>query len=655
LASYWQRPSTLNELGKADTSAIGHAGLSRASAYGLIVLLCVAWSAWHWLRLDGLLYGDSVRWMFEARRAANGELIYRDFASMYPPLGIWVYSTVYRWFGATFAVTNALTDLLSTLTVIVTWRLALRFLDDRLALALAVVFACLGATNGGTLALFSLMLYTPAILLGAIGLGLTIISALDLAADNSKFAPKGLLVLGVTIALLSKLEHGAAACITIAVLAGCKLPAQRTVQTLTRWAAGYLILGVVSISPSAVAYTLIARAVGADNLFAGVSGYGIPAQICPLWPNGLGLLGAMAALGLSAAFIAAITLFYARPWRGGIARTGTCFAVMSVGVLLWVYHLRFALADFRISQPSLSGIRLFASYCLSMSGFFCPFMWSAILLLLMLVARVPRSMRAGSLSRRDASLLLVLVPLSVLASRGLFGSMFGNVTAVHQAAYSLLVPLAPYLLLYAQELVDAASLAVSGFRAPALPSLCVRPSRRAWTLLAIVGVFCTAPRLMKELSRPSAPVLNTLAGPVYMADPLSRAAYEYVCSHTRLNDRILELPNGGGLSFATHRLPTTYSTQFSSLLMPQRLRHVDAELVRAHPPELVFTFDNPNLGAMFGLCAPTACMFPRLVWRSDRMTCDPTQSFEAVEFVRANYETRARFGRFVVLSPRLSS
>ena len=113
--------------------------------------------------------------------------------------------------------------------------------------------------------------------------------------------------------------------------------------------------------------------------------------------------------------------------------------------------------------------------------------------------------------------------------------------------------------------------------------------------------------------------------------------------------------HGGGLSFATHRLPTTYSTQFTGLLTPQRLMHVDAELVRAHPPQLVFTYDNANLGAMFGLCAPVECVLPRLVWRSDRMACDPTRSFEAVEFVRANYEPRARFGTFVVLSPRLSS
>ncbi len=136
---------------------------------------------------------------------------------------------------------------------------------------------------------------------------------------------------------------------------------------------------------------------------------------------------------------------------------------------MWAYHLRFALADFRGSQPTLSGFRLFATYCLSMSGFFAPFMWSGILLLLVLVARLPRSMCAGSLSHRDTSLLLVLIPLSLLASRGMFGSMFGNVTAVHQAAYSLLIPLAPYLLLYTQELVDTTSVPGSGLRVPGLP------------------------------------------------------------------------------------------------------------------------------------------------------------------------------------------
>jgi hypothetical protein len=595
--------------------------------------------------------GDHLRWMFEARRAANGELIYRDFASMYPPLGILVYSTAYRWFGATFAVTNALTDLLSTLTILVTWRLSLRLLDDRLALAIAIVFACLGATNGGTFALFSLMLYTPAILLGAIGLALTVIGALNLVTDDSKLAPKAMLVFGVTIALLSKLEFGAAACSTIAVLAVCKFPNQRTVPVIARWAVGYLILAAASIAPGVVAYALLGRAVGADNLIAALSGYGVPAHICPLWPNGLGLLGATAALGISAAFVAALTLFYTRPWRLDSARTRACFAVVLVGSLIWAYHLRFALADFRSSQPSLSGVRLLATYCLSMSGFLTPFMWSGMLLLFVLITRVPRSMRAGGLSHRDASLLLVSIPLSLLASRGMFGSMFGNVTAVHQAAYCLLIPLAPYLLLYTQELVDAASSAGGGFRVPALPSLCARPSRRAWALLAIVGVACTAPRLVKELGRSPARLLNTLAGRVYTLDALSHSAYEYVRLNTRPTDRILELPNGGGLSFATHRLPTTYSTQFASLLPPERLMHLDAELVRAHPPELVFTYDAPNLGAKYGICAPVGCVFPRLVWRSDRLAGDPTQTFEAVEFVRANYEPAAHFGPFVMLRP----
>ncbi len=242
---------------------------------------------------------------------------------MYPPLGILAYSTVYRWFGATFAVTNALTDLLSTLTILVTWRLALRLLDERLALAIAVVFTCLGATNGGTFALFSLMLYTPAILLGAIGLGLAIISALDLARDDSKFAPKGLLVLGVTIRVAEQararrrrvryrppFSHSAS------------YRFRERSKRFARWAVGVSDSGSrCDRSRCCRVYPPRPERSGADNLLAGVSGYGIPAHVCPLWPTGLGLLGAIAALGLSVAFIAALTLFYIRPWRRISART----------------------------------------------------------------------------------------------------------------------------------------------------------------------------------------------------------------------------------------------------------------------------------------------------------------------------------------------
>lgn len=650
------KPATgLNEPGNADTGLFGRAMASRTSGAAVIIVLCAAWSAWHWLRLNSLVNADHLRWMFEARRAASGELIYRDFASMYPPLGILLYSAAYRWFGATFAVTNALTDLLSMFTMLVTWRLASRLLDDRLALAVTVVFTCLGATNGGTFALFSLMLYTPSILLGAIGLGLTLVGALDLAKDDSKVAPKMLLVVGATIALLSKLEHGAAASVTIATLALCNLPTARTFRTIARWAGRYLTLGATALAPAGVVYGLLTQAAGADKLVAAISGYGLPAHVCPLWPTGLGLLGALAALGLSGALVAALAFLYCRPWRLGGARPLTCFAVAVAGALLWTYHLRFALADFRGSQPSLSGFRLFASYCLSMSGSLSPFMWSAVLLLFVLVARLLRSLLVGRLSNRDASLLLISIPLWLLASRGMFGSVLGNVTAVHQAAYSVLIPFAPYLLLYAQELIDAVAVRDSVFRVPALPALRVRPSPRAWALLTIVGVVLTAPRIVKELNRDSGPALDTLAGRVYPEDGLSRELYEYVSSHTRPTDRILELPNGGGLSFATHRLPATYSTQYIGLLMPMQQLHLDAELVRTHPPSLVITYDNANLGAQFGVCLPVACTFPRLAWRPEQLACDPTQLFEAVEFIRANYERSVRFGRFVVLTPRLST
>ena len=649
MTSSEQGPSAPREPHTNDPRESAGARLSPLIAAGLLVLLCLACSAWNWLRPDNLLWGDHLRWMSEARRAANGELIYRDFASMYPPLWLLITSTAYRWFGATFAVTNLLIDLLSTFTVLVTWRLALHWLDDRLALAVTVVFAALGATNSGTWALFSLTLYTPAILLGAIGLGLTLLSVLDLLADDTRAAPKGLLVLGVTIALLSKLEHGLATCLTMAALAFCRLPAERTVRSIARWAARYLLLGVTSMAPAALGYALIARATGADNLLAGISGYGIAAQFCPLWPNGLGLLGGVAALGLPAAFLAALALYYGRPWHGRSFRLGACLIVILAGTAVWAYHLQFVLAEFKIAQPTLSGFRLFAGYCFSMSGLLAPFMWSTTILVIFMTVRVLRSMRASSPSRRDATLLILLVPLTVLASRGMFGAVFGNCTSVHQAAYSLLVPFAPYLLLYSQDLIDATSSSGAEFRTPAPPALRARPSRRAWKLLAFVGLAFTVPRIAKAVIRPPAPVLETLAGRIYMADPASRDAYAYVLSHTHTTDRILELPIGGGLAFATHRLPATHTTQFNGLLTPERLMRLDADLVRAHPPELVFAVNTPNLGAIYGVCALTACTFPRLVWRSDRLACDPNQGFEVLDYVRAHYQPRARFGMFVAL------
>jgi len=59
------------------------------------------------------------------------------------------------------------------------------------------VLACMGATNTGNFGLFSLSLYTPSALCGAIGLGLFLSGALQLLSDGFSLPSKALIALGL--------------------------------------------------------------------------------------------------------------------------------------------------------------------------------------------------------------------------------------------------------------------------------------------------------------------------------------------------------------------------------------------------------------------------------------------------------------------------
>lgn len=617
----------------------------------LLVTLALAWSAWHWLHIDVLLSGDNLRWMAEALRASRGEVIYRDFTSMYPSLGVLFMALLYRSFGATFAVTNAMLDGLSILLLLVVWRVARRLLDERVALGCTIVLMCMGATNTGNFALFSLSLYTPAILWGGIGIGLFLMGALDILADDSSYWSKALIVFGLTLAIQSKLEHGVAGIAAFGVLAFSTLPRPFRGERAHSWALSYSGLGAAVVISSLLVYALLARSAGWNNLLDGLSGYGVAAQYCPLWPTGLGLLGGLSSLGQALAAVAMIAIVYTRTLR----RFLVCVAAALFGTALWIIHLPYALENFRVAQPGLKGLSLVAGYLLSFSGLLLPFMWAAIASAIFLGIRlVRRLLRGTSTPLKDASVLLLLVVTASLASRGTFGHMFGNATVAHQSCYAFLLLLTPYFLLHAQALVDVLAGDGNSWRNlmdVSLPDLRTKPSRRAWLLLIATAAIFMVPRVVKSLSRSAAPLVQTNAGRAYIPDRASRDAYAFVVANTSPDDGILEVPLGGGLTFAAGRQFSAHSMQFKGLLTPKRIMRADADLVRTHPPRLVLGLDSTNLGSVYGVCCRCACTFPNLVWRSKRLACDPEQHFEALDFVMSHYTVVAHFGNFVALSP----
>src|ERR1700737_3938720 len=86
----------------------------------LLMLLCVLFSAVRWLKTESF-WGDSARWIFEAWRAASGELPYRDFAWQYPPLSLPLFGAAFRVFGASFLVAQIVVDIISTAIVLLSW------------------------------------------------------------------------------------------------------------------------------------------------------------------------------------------------------------------------------------------------------------------------------------------------------------------------------------------------------------------------------------------------------------------------------------------------------------------------------------------------------------------------------------------------------
>src|SRR5512136_1519385 len=205
--------------------------------------------ALRWGKLDSL-WGDPARWLFEAYRSASGETLYRDFAWQFPPLSLLLISGVFRLFGGTFEAAQVMLDALSLIAVLLLWVVARRIMPAGLALAATIAGVIAIATGGGPdFRLFSLQLYTPALLTGLIG---TLLLAWSLiAALQRGVMTMGTwlaLSLGSTIGLLSKPEYAAAnvAALVIFVLVDARVgPGAKSIAVWLRRSALVLALGLL--------------------------------------------------------------------------------------------------------------------------------------------------------------------------------------------------------------------------------------------------------------------------------------------------------------------------------------------------------------------------------------------------------------------------
>src|SRR5512139_1064581 len=123
---------------------------NRSAWLSLVIIsaFCALFMVLHWSKLDSL-WGDPARWLFEAYRSANGEVLYRDFAWQFPPLSLLLMSGAFRLFGSTFEVAQLVLNVLSLIVVLLVWVVARQIMSARLALAVTIASVIAIALGGG--------------------------------------------------------------------------------------------------------------------------------------------------------------------------------------------------------------------------------------------------------------------------------------------------------------------------------------------------------------------------------------------------------------------------------------------------------------------------------------------------------------------------
>lgn len=601
-------------------------GTGSAASLGTLILLCLVFSGLRWLKTESF-WGDSGRWIFEAWRSANGEVLYRDFAWQYGPLPLLVFGAAFRLFGATFAVAQTVLDVISTGVVVMTWQLGRRVLAPRIALAAALALLGAGAGNTGNFALFSLQVYTPAILVGMVGFLLAAACAID-CFEQGKWTTVGRLgfASGSTVALLSKPEY-------IIGIVGLFL-AMAAVDGSRHFGRVRAIgeLAALTFAPSALIYTLVAAIAGGRNLLEGLGGYGMALLTCPWWPTGLGVFGATVALLQAALVLAFFSLIDLASFK---ARYGNrhylLWAVTPVAIAASILYLPYCMAEMPVFHSGRRAVNI-VSFYLSTGSVLLPVMWTAIVLCATWAIAAIRAFFRGRTPDRSTSLLLLLaMPAVLMSSRSLFGGTMSQLTVATVAAYPVWFLLAPRLLLQTMNTKIARSAVLVGVLIYALLRL---------------GTAAMLDRNTAYIS------LATQGGIIKVQDENAVRLYRYVVEHVAPGESMLDISYGGALNLATRHPSPLFSTQFSALAPSDRIMTLDLDLIQQRNPGIVIATTEPGFGATYGICMNTGCPFPSIVFCSSRSACNPGRSFPVLNYIAQHYSPVVAFGSRVVYAPK---
>jgi hypothetical protein len=601
---------------------------SRSDRWSLLALLifCAAIIALRWSKMESLYNTDPVMWLSQIGRFARGEMPYRDFGYLYPPLTIFLFGWVAQLFGATFNVIQAFMDLICLVIVLLFWWLARRLLSPSTRLVSVAAVVAIGATTLTKFNLFSFSTYSPSLELAAVGLLLLMTGGVrQLKRGSAGKLDFGLIACGTFIATITKPEAMLAAWAALVLLFA--LDRSRRIGW---YAAIFALTGLAS----AAVYGAVGSVVGFQHLRAGVSGYGLASFSCPWWPTGFGAFGAVAAIG-EAVFAAALLLWPVRRqltpslqrqsrevWIAGI-----------IGFLIFAAYVWYQCGDVLLSGASRSlKLEALGRVTIWTSPALLPVMWVSICVCLRQIVTWRR------LSLPSRMMCFVLSVPVVMSSRSLFGTTLFPYTEVSALCYPFFVFAAAYLIesLYSRALVRSSAASASA----------ITVLLGGYSLLRLVVAYPA------QLSNTGYYSLRTNAGTVRLSDDhISEQIYSYVLNHANQTDALLDLPYGGGFNFATQLPSPVFTTMFVDLFTPPKYQQQDLDRIRRTPPVLVIADRGAHFGSEFGYPGNMRCAFPRLVWQPDRPSWDPGYVFPVVSYLEQHYRVLTTIGPKLILAP----
>jgi len=605
-----------------------------AASLGAAVLL--------WCKLQSLVQFDPGVWLEESLRLARGETPYRDFFWQYPPLGLAAIGYPFRWFGASFSVAQFVLDVLSFAIAGLIFCLLGYLVPRALRVWICLLVIAVGATSQTYFSLFSLLSYSPALHVAATGLLLMLLGSfqyLTSGAPAPKFPSKPvvLMVTGSWIALMSKQEAFLVTPVFLILLALFD-PHVHGAARGARWSK---ILAAALLPPLG-AYLLLGNAVGYRNMADALRGYGLATLPCAWWPTGLGVFGALAALGAAGFVIGVGSILQLSRWREALgSRYVWLLAGAAAGGAIWLGYEWYADGPI-LTAPSAMTTRVlsFGKAAFGASPVLRPVLWTAIVYWLALLATMIR----GPVDRDRLALLLLLTVPVLISVRSLFGSTLSPTPEVPALSYPFLALLGPYLLARGLEFPQRGR---AGVKLQSHRVAMIFTS----TLVIVYAVLRVAAAYPNLLSNRAFAKLDTERGTVWVLDGKANAElYRYVLDHTGPQDYFLELPYGGGLTFASGRHNPVFSSQFAQIPLPERFQAEDLARIRNNPPPLVIAADEPNFGSFWGIQGNMACAFPRWTWIPDRPSWTPQSALPVTEFLKNNYHTERKTGVWLLLA-----